>query len=116
MAQPGTGAYESGGNLDSIAANTKGATASFTQPANTAGVVVGKATPGRLWSAVVTATGTAGLDIYDNASTNSGTKLLSIPANAVVGTIYNIWNGGPAANGIVSNGVLNCPAVTLYYS
>jgi hypothetical protein len=93
-----------------------GPTATFAQPANTAGVVVGKNSPGTLWSATVTTTGTAGLDIYDNATTNSGTKLLSIPANAVVGTIYNFTNGSPAANGIVSNGVANCPAVTISYS
>lgn len=93
-----------------------GPTQSFTQPANTAGDVVGKNSVGRLWSAVVTTTGTAGLDIYDNASGHTGTKLLSIPANAAVGTIYNFTNGAPAANGITSNGVLNCPSVTFYYS
>lgn len=91
-------------------------TNSFTQPANTAGDVVGKNAPGRLWSATVTTTGTAGLDIYDNASAGSGTKLLSIPANATVGTVYNFTNGAPAANGITSHGVANCPAVTIYYS
>lgn len=95
---------------------TGGPTTTFAQPANTVGVVVGKNSPGRLWSATVTTTGTAGLDIYDNASAGSGTKLLSIPANAVVGTVYNFTNGAPAANGIVSNGVANCPAVTFSFS
>lgn len=95
---------------------TGGPTTTFTQPANTVGAVVGKNSAGRLWSAVVTTTGTAGLDIYDNASTGSGTKLLSIPANATVGTVYNFTNGTPAANGITSNGVANCPAVTISYS
>ncbi len=93
-----------------------GPTTSFTQAANTAGVVVGKASPGKLWSATVTTLGTAGLIIYDNASAASGTILLSIPASAAVGTIYNFTNGAPAALGIVSGGVLNCPAVTFSIS
>ncbi len=96
--------------------NVAGPVLSFTQPANTAGAVVGKASPGKLWSATVTTLGTAGLVIYDNASVASGTQLLSIPASAAVGTIYNFTNGAPAANGIVSGGVLNCPAVTFSYS
>ncbi len=93
-----------------------GPTATFVQPANTAGVVVGKATPGKLWSATVTTLGTAGLNVYDNASVASGTVLLAIPASAPVGTIYNFTAGEPVLNGIVSNGVLNCPAVTFSYS
>ncbi len=93
-----------------------GPTANFAQPANTAGVVIGKASPGFLWSATVTTLGTAALDIYDNASAASGTKLLSIPASAPVGSIYNFTGGARASNGIVSNGVLNCPAVTFSYS
>lgn len=95
---------------------TGGPTTTFAQPANTVGDVVGKNSSGRLWSATVTTTGTAGLDIYDNASAGSGTKLLSIPANATVGSIYNFTNGTPAANGVTSHGVLNCPAVTFSFS
>lgn len=90
-------------------------TTTATQAANTAGNVVVKASAGALYSATITATGTAGLNIYDNASTNSGTILLAIPANATVGTIYSFPAGQPAANGIVSNGVANCPAVTFAY-
>jgi hypothetical protein len=86
------------------------------QPANTAGVVVVKNSAGYLWSAVVTTLGTAQLDVYDNASTAAGTKLLSIPASAPVGTIYSFPGGARATNGIVSNGILNCPGVTFHYA
>lgn len=92
-----------------------GSTATGTQAANTSGNVVIKGSAGRLWNAVVTATGTAALSIYDNASTNSGTILLTIPANAAIGTIYSFPGGQPAANGIVSAGVSSCPAVTFGY-
>ncbi len=94
---------------------TQGPTTKGTQVANTAANTVIKASAGALWSAVVTTLGTAQLDIFDNASTNAGTKLLSIPASAPVGSIYNFPGGMPAANGIISAGVLNCPAVTFAY-
>lgn len=101
-------------NIAALAARHPTATA--TQAANTAANTVVKNAPGTLWSATVTTLGTAALSIYDNASTNSGTILLTIPASAPVGTVYQ-WNSGqPAANGITSAGVLNCPAVTFAYS
>jgi hypothetical protein len=58
-----------------------------------------KAAPGRLLKVIVT-TATAGgsITIYDNASTNSGTILLVIPAAAAIGTVYDV--NLPAANGI----------------
>jgi len=102
--------------VDSNNVPFSGPSSTFTQLANTAGVVVGKNSPGRLWSATVTTLGTAALDIYDNASAASGTKLLTIPASAAVGTIYNFFWSAVAANGIVSNGVTNCPAVTFQIS
>lgn len=101
-------------DLDSLL--VKGPTATGTQAGNTAGNVVVKGTPGTLWSATVTTLGTAALSIYDNATTNSGTILLTIPASAAVGTIYQFTNGQPAANGITSGGVTNCPAVTFAFS
>jgi hypothetical protein len=101
-------------NLDTVA--NRAPSHNATQAANTSGDVVVKGTPGTLWSATVTTLGTAGLDIFDNASAGSGTKLLSIPASAAVGTIYNFNSGAPALNGITSHGVLNCPAVTFSYS
>ena len=115
-------ALESGGNLAAARADLDtmvahlGPLHNATQVANTAGAVVVKGSSGYLWSATVTTLGTAQLDIYDNATTGSGTKLLSIPASAPVGSIYNFTNGSFAANGITSNGVLNCPAVTFQYS
>jgi len=115
-AQAGTWTVQPGNTQNTNPWLTAGATANAAQAANTAGNVVVKGTPGYLWSAVVTTTGTAQLDIYDNATTNSGTKLLSIPANATVGSIYSIGGGGRASVGIVSNGVANCPGVTFYYS
>lgn len=70
-----------------------------------------KATPGRIGKVVVTATGTAGVNIYDNATTNSGTILCAIPANAAVGVVYDIQL--PAAAGITVGGVANAPGVTI---
>lgn len=79
--------------------------------AGTASNVVIKGTPGRIGKVVVTATGTAGVNIYDNATTNSGTILLAVPANAVVGTIYDVQL--PAAAGITVGGVASSPALTI---
>ncbi len=93
-----------------------GPTGNSAQPANTAGNVVIKGSSGWLFHAIVTTLGTVGLTIYDNASTNSGTPLLVIPASAAVGTIYSFPSGARALNGITSAGVLNCPAVTFHYS
>lgn len=83
-------------------------------PANTAANLVIKASPGTLCTMTVTTAGTAALSFYDNATTNSGTILHTIPANAAVGTIYQLY--GAATNGIVAAGVANCPGVTAYYS
>lgn len=84
-----------------------------TVPANTASNTVIKNASGYLCTVVVTTTGTAGISIYDNASTNSGTVLLTIPAAAAVGTIYTLY--GAAANGITAAGVTNCPGLTVFY-
>ena len=113
--QSGTWTVQPGNTQNTTAWLVAGPTNNATQAANTAGNVVVKGSAGYLHSAVITATGTAQLDIYDNASTNSGTKLLSIPANAAVGTIYAFPGGARASNGIVSNGVANCPGVTFQY-
>jgi hypothetical protein len=114
-AQSGTWTIQPGNTQNTTPWLVAGPTNNATQAANTVGNVVVKGSAGYLHSAVVTATGTAQLDIYDNASTNSGTKLLSIPANAAVGTIYAFPGGARANNGIVSNGVTNCPGVTFQY-
>ncbi|MDE2104625.1 MAG: hypothetical protein KGL39_45740 [Patescibacteria group bacterium] len=93
-----------------------GPTANAAQPANTAGAVVVKNAPGYLFSATVTTLGTAALTIYDNASAASGRVLLTIPASAAVGTIYQFYLGAYAANGITSGGVASCPAVTFQFT
>lgn len=82
--------------------------------ANTTTDTVLKNTAGYLVTAVVIATGTAGLTFYDNATVGSGTPLLAIPANAAVGSIYTI--PGKAFNGITAGGAANCPSVTCYFN
>jgi hypothetical protein len=49
---------------------------------------------------VTTVIGASGVNLYDNATTNSGTVLFSIPAAAAVGTIYSFANGIPFDNGV----------------
>src|SRR5260221_168019 len=44
-----------------------------------------KGSAGALWRAFITTKGTGGLEVFYNASTNSGTKIFSIPANAAFG-------------------------------
>ncbi len=93
-----------------------GPNANGTQAANSAANTVIKGSSGWLYHAIVTTLGTAALTIYDNATTNSGTPLLVIPASAAVGTIYSFPSGARAVNGITSAGVTNCPAVTFHYT
>lgn len=73
-----------------------------------------KASAGALHKIVVTTLGTAALSFYDNATTNSGTILFTIPASAAVGSIYDIQF--PAANGIWCASGTNTPAVTVGWS
>lgn len=61
--------------------------------------VVIKGAPGRLLkAAVTTATASAAVTFYDNASSGSGIPLLVIPAATAAGTVYDV--NLPAANGI----------------
>jgi len=113
--QNGTWTIQPGNTQNTTPWLHQGPTTTGTQAANTAANTVIKASAGALWTATITTLGTAGLIIYDNASTNSGTQLLSIPASAPVGTIYAFPAGQPAANGITSAGVTNCPGVTFSY-
>lgn len=85
-----------------------------TQAANTAGNTVIKGSAGILQGCLVTATGTANLLIYDNASTNSGTVVAVIPSTATLGQLFPV--NGWCKNGITSAGVLNCPGVTFFYA
>lgn len=79
------------------------------------GVQTVKAGPGRLLKVIVTtATATSACTVYDNASTNSGTQLLVIPASAAAGTVYDL--NLPAVNGITVNGAASAGALTIGYS
>lgn len=93
----------------------QGPTTNATATANAGTGKAIKASAGALWSAAVTATGTAATTLYDNASAASGTALLTIPANAAVGSLYSFPGGAPAANGIYADQVANAPSITVYY-
>jgi hypothetical protein len=75
------------------------ASASKTSPVTLGALQVVKGTPGRLLRvSVTTATASAAVTIYDNASAASGTPLLTIPSGTAAGTLYDL--NLPAANGI----------------
>lgn len=82
--------------------------------ASGAGNTVIKNSAGRLCRIVVTAGGTGAVTFYDNASTNSGTALFIVPANAATGTSYDVQM--PAANGITAAGSTSSSALTVSYS
>ncbi len=77
------------------------------------GNTVLKASSGRLCRVLVTAagTGTGNVLFYDNATTNNGTVIGILPANAAIGTVYVFEM--PAANGIVVANISNGPALTV---
>lgn len=70
-----------------------------------------KGTPGRLCNILVTTTGVTALQVFDNATTNSGTIIGQLPASAAVGSIYSF--NMPAAAGITVAGSATNPAVTI---
>ena len=86
----------------------------FTQSLSSAATVTLKAAPGRLGRVVVTASSTGTVTFYDNASTNSGTILLVVPASAAVGTVYSV--DLPAANGITAVSAASPSTVTVAWS
>lgn len=91
------------------------AIAAKTAPVTLGGTATVKAGPGRLLKATVTTvTASAATTIYDNASTNSGTPLLVIPAAAAVGTVYDV--NLPAAAGITVSSSGATGAITVGYS
>lgn len=83
-------------------------------PSGSATNVVVKASSGRVFGALVTTSGAAELDCYDNATTNSGTKVLVVPANASVGSFWAV--NMPLANGITCAETTTTSAVTVSYS
>ena len=91
------------------------ATTNVAVPSTASNQVV-KATPGYLSGALVTSVpgSPVALNIYDNATTNSGTIIGTIPSTATVGTFWPF--NMPALNGITAAKTANTPAVTLAYS
>jgi len=70
-----------------------------------------KASAGRLRKVLVTTAGTAALNFYDNATTNTGTIIGVVTAAAVAGTVFTF--DMTAANGIWCASTTNTPAVTV---
>lgn len=94
--------------------NATQATNTTTIAAATVANTVIKAAPGRLFTILVNVAGTAQLSIFDNATTNSGTIIGTVPANAAAGSIFS--GAGPAANGITVGGNALNPGVTISWS
>lgn len=90
-----------------------GGRASTAIASGVAGNTVIRASPARLARILVTATNTAAMNIFDNATTPSGTIIGIVPANAAVGTIIDCQ--APAANGITVGGNANNPGVTIFF-
>lgn len=68
---------------------------------------------GRLFSVLITATGTAALTCYDNASAASGTPVIAIPASAAIGNYVMNW---PVTNGITCSGSASNPTYDVGYA
>lgn len=83
---------------------------------STASNQVVKGSAGYLSGALVTSVpgSPVALNIYDNATTNSGTIIGTIPSTATVGTFWPF--NMPALLGITAAKTANTPAVTLAYS
>lgn len=105
------------GNLVALTADTmgemlttSGGLVTTSVPANASNVVV-KGSAGRLCRVLVTTTGVTAMQIFDNATTNSGTIIGALPASAAIGGAYDFEM--PAANGITIAGSATNPAVTV---
>src|SRR5690349_6380632 len=83
-------------------------------PSGAANTII-KAAPGRLCRIVVTTTGAGAgnVQFFDNASTNSGTVIGAVPANATAGQFFDFQM--PAANGIVAQNVASGPVLTVSF-
>jgi hypothetical protein len=84
-------------------------------PTGAANTVV-KGSAGGLSSISVTTTGAGAgnVQIFDNATTNSGTVLFAFPANAAAGTSYIIE--GWAKLGMTAQNVASGPVFTVFYT
>jgi hypothetical protein len=92
---------------------TPGGSATVAIPVDTAANTVVKNSSGRLCRVLITTSAASAVNIYDNASTNSGTIIGAIPANAAVGSMYDFEM--PAVNGITVGGGATNPAMTISY-
>ncbi len=92
--------------------NVGGKSSTAIAAANAANTVV-KGGAGRLARILVTSSGSNELDVFDNATTNSGTKIGIVPAGAAVGTLIDCQ--APAFNGITVAGNAANPGVTIFY-
>jgi hypothetical protein len=80
--------------------------------AGAAANTVVKASAGRIARILVTTTGTNPLQVFDNASTNSGTIIAALPASPAIGTYsFDL----PAAAGITIAGNASNPGITVSY-
>lgn len=77
------------------------------------GNTVAKASSGVLMRVLITATGSAALTIFDNATTNTGTVIGLVAASAPAGTIVVFQM--PAVNGIAIAGSASNPGFTLTF-
>lgn len=90
-----------------------GGRASSAIAAGVTGNTAVKSSPGRLARILVTASGTNQMNLFDNASSPTGTIIGLVPASAPVGTIIDCQ--APAANGITVAGNSNNPGVTIFF-
>lgn len=91
---------------------TSGGDKSVFIPAATSTNTIVKNSAGRLAAILVSAVGTGGPIAFDNASAASGTPVGAVPVSAPVG-LY-VFNA-PCLNGIVIQGNLLHPAMTVFY-
>lgn len=99
---------------DSSVGADSGGSSTIAIAAGTVANTVVKAAPGRLCRVLLTtAAATAAIQIFDNATTNSGTVIGYIPLNATVGSIFDFQF--PAANGITVGGAASNAAMTVSY-
>lgn len=111
QAMTARGAQIIASGVDTVYVATGGSTTAAVAAAAAASAI--KASAGRLCKVLVTTAGTAALNFYDNASTNTGTIIGTVTAAAVAGTVFTF--DMPAANGIWCASGTNTPAVTVSY-
>lgn len=113
--QAGTWTMQPGNTPNTTPWNVKtGGTSTTAVASGASSNTVIKGSAGTLCRVLVTTTGTNPMNIYDNATTNSGTIIGALPASPAVGSIYDFQM--PATNGITVGGNASNPGVTISYS